>query len=143
MSHSDHERFWSKVQYTSTCWPWLSRIRRDGYGSFWLHGRVAVAHRTSFELLAGVIPCGLVLDHLCRNRRCVNPAHLEPVTIQENIRRGFRGTDKARLNTCKRGHDMSDGNIRHRTYNGRSWRICRACERIHSATYYQRKTVNA
>lgn len=84
-------RFWAKVDRTTgdACWPWTARLDRDGYGTLKMPtGRSIRAHRFAYELLVGPIPEGLVIDHLCRNRRCVNPAHLEPVTAEENWRRG-------------------------------------------------------
>src|SRR3954468_18429534 len=79
------ERFWAKVEKTAECWNWTGYTLSSGYGRF--RGRRAgndtaskvLAHRFSYELLIGPIPPGLVLDHLCRNTSCVNPAHLEPV----------------------------------------------------------------
>lgn len=71
------------------CWEWSgSVIKSTGYGQVWADGTNHLAHRVVYELLIGPIPEGLQLDHLCRNRRCVNPEHLEPVTGKENIRRG-------------------------------------------------------
>jgi hypothetical protein len=70
------------------CWVWLSRLNRNGYGRLKWEGRDLMAHRLSYEVHVGPIPDGLVLDHLCRVRCCVNPSHLEPVTVQVNTPRG-------------------------------------------------------
>ena len=86
------ERFWEKVDKTATCWLWRASIRNHGYGRIKVNGRAEQAHRVAYELLVGPIPEGLTLDHLCRVRLCVNPAHLEPVTQKVNIRRGLTGT---------------------------------------------------
>lgn len=85
------ERFWQKVEKTSSCWLWRGHVKATGYGQVaFERGPVKkkfLAHRVSYELLVGPVPQGLTLDHLCKVRRCVNPAHLEPVTQKENARR--------------------------------------------------------
>ena len=88
-------RFWAKVDvgHPLGCWTWIAGRTSRGYGSFGQGGpkRRVYAHRYAYELLVGPIPDGLVIDHLCRNPSCVNPDHLEPVTHQENCRRGVAG----------------------------------------------------
>lgn len=85
------ERLWQRVEKGEGCWIWPDATNDAGYGQVHHQGRVVYVHRLAYEQLVGPIPEGLVLDHLCRNTRCVNPAHLEPVTIGENVRRGFEG----------------------------------------------------
>lgn len=86
------ERFWAKFDRdpVTGCWDWTAAVDpATGYGKVHIApGATANAHRAGYELLVGAVPDGLDLDHLCRNRRCVNPAHLEPVTRQENLLRG-------------------------------------------------------
>ena len=84
------ERFWEKVNKSAPngCWEWTAGLFATGYGGFQYGGRPVAAHRWAYEALVGPIPEGLELDHLCRNRKCVNPAHMEPVTHKENTLRG-------------------------------------------------------
>lgn len=70
------------------CWIWTGRLNRNGYGRAAIGGREPVAHRAIYEAVIGPIPIGHVLDHLCRNRPCVNPWHMEPVTVAVNTHRG-------------------------------------------------------
>lgn len=96
------ERFWGRVAKTETCWLWTGRLTEKGYaGKVGYQGKHYAPHRLAYELLTGPIPDGLVLDHLCRVRNCVNPDHLEPVTAEENTR---RGTDARWLENCPNGH---------------------------------------
>lgn len=91
MSEPASVRFWRKVEQTDTCWLWRGAVGsggRVGYGVFHAYGRKVMAHRFAYELCAGPIPDGLVIDHRCGVTLCVNPAHLEPVTVNVNGRRG-------------------------------------------------------
>lgn len=82
-------RLWAKVQVSdSGCWDFTGVTTGDGYGRLHLGNGMVVAHRVAYELFVGPIPAGQVLDHTCRNRRCVNPDHLDVVTQRENLLRG-------------------------------------------------------
>ncbi len=120
------DRFWDKCspEPMSGCWLWTSNIH-DGYGRIKADGQTKQAHRFSYEHLVGPVPAGLQLDHLCRTRSCVNPAHLEAVTQLENARRGAFAT----ATQCKNGHPFTPENTYVFTANGRSRRCCRACNR--------------
>lgn len=112
------------------CWLFNGALSTRGYGKIAIapRGSVAPAHRVTYEALVGSIPGGLELDHLCRTRRCVNPAHLEPVTSRENILRGEgMGARYARRDRCKHGHLFTKANTAFRNEGGRVSRRCRAC----------------
>lgn len=130
--------FWSYVDRTdpSACWTYPQKASVNGYAVVTVFGRSMLAHRYAYEISVGAIPDGLQLDHLCRNRRCVNPAHLEPVSQRENLLRGegFAGTN-ARKTHCKRGHEFTPENTRLRP----GGRDCRACARAHDRKRRPRK----
>lgn len=126
---SVEDRFFGKVEKTSTCWWWRGAAdRKLGYGNFYRHGKTVCAHRVAYELLVGSIPAGRVLDHICRNPACVNPAHLRLCTQRENILSGKAPTMVTRrLGRCARGHVVARDNTYYRP-NGRG--ECRACRRL-------------
>lgn len=132
------ERFVSKIDVSgsgSDCWLWTGCLTERGYGLFWLRGNVR-AHRFSYETFVGPIPDGLVIDHLCRTRACVNPDHLEPVTDRENVLRGTGPTAKnARALTCQNGHEFTIENTY--TRPGYGDRQCRTCRREEGRRRFQ------
>lgn len=111
------------------CWIWRRATDPNGYGRFWLNSGMRLAHRVVFELHRGPVADGLSLDHLCRVTSCVNPSHLEPVTHQENVRRGNAGKPQAARTHCPQGHEYTEAN----TYIGKHGsRFCRACDKNRS-----------
>ena len=131
------ERFMAKVhpEPMSGCWLWTGATKPTGYGNAsFFAGETMQAHRMAYEIFVGPIPRGLVLDHKCRTRCCVNPDHLEPVTPSENVARGNTpSVNRARFAAqthCKRGHALEGRNVilnSAPSRRGRTARICRTC----------------
>lgn len=114
------------VEGPGGCLEWNGHIATNGYGRIHWNGRQQQAHRVAYELARGPIPEGLVLDHLCRNRRCINPGHLEAVTEQVNIVRGIgRSAENFTKTHCAEGHPYDRVKVNH----GRPTRICMTCKR--------------
>ena len=133
-SNSTTERFWAKVDTLGgpdACWGWLAYRMRNGYGQFQVGSQHVLAHRFVYELVVGPIPDGLTIDHLCRNRACVNPKHLEPVSNRINALRGFGGAHCSAKTHCPQGHVYDLFNTRY--YRGH--RYCRMCMRIATARW--------
>lgn len=127
---SDIERFWSHVRSEGDCLVWTG-CKSSGYGRFGLGRRSIRAHRFAFALVSE-IPPGLELDHLCRNRACVNPEHLEPVRHRENFMRSPITMNRVHAGKthCPQGHQYEGENL-HILPNG--WRQCRTCNRANTA----------
>lgn len=127
--------FYTKIRYSENgCWNWMGSLKPYGYGHFSIRHRARKAHRFSWEVHRGLIPRGLHLDHLCMNKACVNPDHLEPVTPAENLRRSrvARGLTDDRK-SCKYGHNWATNKV----FQGGIWR-CQVCRRAAVARYYRK-----
>jgi len=133
-------RFASKIMIDpeTDCWYWQGHLSRTGYGEFWVGHERHTAHRWSYLLFVGPLPDELVLDHLCRNRGCVNPKHVEPVTNGENVLRGEgHSALNARKTHCVRNHPLPD----ERDGSGR--RICRECKSEESRRWNEKNREKA
>jgi hypothetical protein len=136
------DRFMAKVspEPNSGCWLWTGSIISTGYGNLNSGGgQTMLAHRLSYQVFVGSIPAGKELDHLCRVRCCVNPAHLEPVTRAVNVRRGqcaevTRARNAAQTH-CKHGHEYAPANTYWRQLGEYRVRGCRTCRNDASVRY--------
>lgn len=143
---SEFDRFIEKTRPAENgCIEWTGGLNGAGYGQFYRGGRNSAnetgkgyAHRYAYEYYVGPIPDGMHLDHLCRNRKCCNPAHLEPVTHRENILRGSAPAARhARKTHCPAGHEYSGDNLYVHPVKGQ--RICRMCGKLRARAKYQRQ----
>lgn len=119
-------RIMSHIQIDSSgCWEWIGSKTKNGYGQIRIAGKLISAHRYAYEEINGVIPLGLDLDHLCRNRACINPNHLEPVTRSENLKRAVgMGAYQKTKTGCPSGHPYAGANL-YLHPSGR--RVCKRC----------------
>lgn len=133
------QRLLKKVlKQPSGCWEWQGTKSGNGYGRLFYRGRYHTAHRVSYQLYIGPIPEGLVIDHLCRNRGCVNPEHLEPVTFGENIRRSPIHNMRSKTH-CPEGHEYTKKNTFIRRSGSRECRTCKKVkDRIRARAYRAR-----
>ena len=127
-------RFWYKVDKMGCCWYWIASTHSNGYGQFSYHGKNKLAHRLSYEDKYGDIPQGLVMNHICRTRHCVNPDHLEVITLEKNIQIGI--SVNRNKTHCKREHEYTEENTHIRSTG---FRQCRTCALISKRKYNQRK----
>lgn len=107
------------------CWTWTRGTNDYGYGQLSVRAKTKIAHRVSYEFLVQEIPTGLFVDHLCRNRACINPNHMELVTNRENVLRGVGPTARnAKVTHCKNGHALTPDNV---MQSSRNYRPCKTC----------------
>ena len=120
------------------CWEWPGWKTNNGYGGVTINRAHCLVHRIVYEFFLGKIPDGLQVDHLCRNRACANPYHMEIVTTRENVLRGIGlSAQNARKTHCHAGHEFSESN----TYHYRGQRHCRSCKAATSRGFYLKSRI--
>lgn len=129
-------KIWNKIEIIGECWEAQGWSDKDGYRNLWFAGKNWRAHRLIYELYVGELDSNLVIDHLCRNVKCVRPEHLEQVTTQENTKRGNDGIHERNKTHCPRGHEYSG-------VDKRGKRLCKICHAIQSNESYHRRKVIA
>lgn len=133
-------RLWHRSTHQdSGCYQWRGSLCRGGYGKLKVDGRTEKTHRVAYEHFVGPIPEGMELDHLCRNRACWNPQHLEPVTGTENTERGYQFRNKNKTH-CVHGHELSGDNLQLIVRpTGRFHRRCITCRRETNKRYNEKR----
>lgn len=135
-------RLFAKIDASGVCWEWTGALNK-GYGVIGRGARgtgLEQAHRAVWTLLVGPIPDGMTLDHLCRNRPCCMPDHLEPVTSVENVRRGYGpgSGHYVERTVCKNGHPWTP-----EVYWQKGYRLCKTCISIRSAERYRKTHISS
>jgi hypothetical protein len=133
----DYLRFWTKVKIVAECWEWQGFVDPNGYGQFYpTHTKNELAHIYAYKFVYDIVPEGLVIDHLCRNRKCVNPFHLEAVTQRVNTLRGIGPSALNAVKThCPQGHPYDEANTW--VNPKKNERICRECSRQRYRKWYK------
>ena len=142
MNEHDVARLMTKfIPVDGSCWEWIGSRAHDGYGAFALRRKNKLAHRVVYEHFIGPIPSGMTIDHLCRNRNCVNPHHLEAVTNRVNTLRGIGlSAENAKKTSCVHGHPLSGENLALRVGRYGGYRKCKRCDADRQMrAYYERK----
>lgn len=136
------DRFFNKIEVDANgCWLWIAYLDRDGYGRFRdAKSKKVYAHRFSYEYFCGLIQEGMVIDHICRVRNCVNPKHLRCVSVRDNVLKNSRS--KQALNkvktVCKNGHSFNSENT---GTDKRGDRYCKQCARDRSKVRYAARRI--
>lgn len=140
-----YKSIWTKVtvKRKRECWPFKGHLTHDGYAGVRIGNKSVRVARVMYTIIRGPIPEGLVVDHLCRKRWCVNPYHLEAVTDAVNIQRMFRNSERTPITKCKRGHPYKGENVGITTNARGKYRFCRKCKQDLMKSYWDRTRKHA
>lgn len=136
------QRFWDKVvpESETGCWLWVGYTMPGGYGQCRYEGKAALVHRITYDTLVGSIGPEKQIDHLCRQRSCVRPDHLEMVTHRENLLRGVGWSgENSRKSHCPRGHELAGNNLARSVWINYGHRKCRTCENARVREYNHKR----
>lgn len=141
LTPQEQATFWERVAIDmyddDACWPWKARLEPSGYGRFWVRNKTYLPHRVAWALQHGGTSCELTIDHVCKNRACCNPAHLDLVTMRVNVLRGDGVTARNAVKThCHRGHEFTPENTRFVPGKGRS---CKQCDKEQRQSWHSGK----
>jgi hypothetical protein len=137
LSDAEIARFHTKIRSEAQCLIWTDSLDRDGYGAFWLQGRNRRAHRVAWFMHYGAIPAGAVINHVCRNRACVNPQHLEALQPGDHALRDSVSAPalNARKTHCPEGHEYDQTVV----WGGKRQRVCSICQRAKQRRQYAKR----
>lgn len=137
-------RFMNKIEFAGDCWIWIGAKNNKGYGHIGVNGKTILAHRFSYSFQYGGIPKGMTLDHQCRNRSCVNPYHLKPMTQKQNNLLGIGPTAiNSKKTHCIHGHSLSGDNLKTYIAEGTVHRRCYICHKNNVKRYDAKTSTRA
>lgn len=137
----NHEKFFKRIRKDESCWTWIGSLTKNGYGTICINGSNFLAHRVSYTIHKGKAENFKVIDHICRNRLCVNPEHLRMVDHRTNAIENSEKEDLRKRVLCKAGHEFNEKNTYINKYGGRQCRICKASNEIKRKSFIRKSEI--